>query len=330
MSCSCNSNGNNSCACNPNGNNSCNTCTIVASVATGTSLPLTGPTGGVPFLPAVGAVTMAYDDRLYYDPTADATAMTTDPQGVMPKSQTAPDGVLVVPNLYVAGMIDPIGVNFTPVPADPSPVAGTVWVDSNTGNLMLDNTVVGGNMSGTNCTGINFCSDIAQGAVAYNVNSTTTNLGGSNSTTVIQGTPIQVGNYFGCPVYRAYFYGGISNGTLTGSGMASITTLGPLTPAATCIVDWGGSWVGGDGRTYMVGANSLTSYLVTGKVVFSELYIDGSGLELATFDGLQQLTGTFIGTPVLPLYLANQRTNAPYYVWVDYTTCPLSSMTPTC
>lgn len=291
-------------------------CTI--SVAgSGSPLPPSGPDGGVVYddggIPATSV-------GFTYDPTA-----TTCPN----TGATLPlPGLLTVPNLEVTGMIDPIGVQFTMQPSDPEPtINGTVWV-RNGNTLMLDNMVVGDQKS----VGIDYCMDIQNGATPYNVDSSTYTAIphiGSQSATNIVGTPIQVGTYYGCPVYRAYFYGEITNGALTGSIYSSNTVLGPLPQAATCIVDSGGSWVGGNGITYQVGFNSLASYVAAGQVVNSGVMIKDGQLTLQTFDGTQTLTGVFIGAPIIQSYIANRRDNAPYFVWVDYTTCSLATLAQT-
>lgn len=168
----------------------------------------------------------------------------------------------------------------------------------------------------------------AAGQGAYNLNYT-----------FQTGSPVATGGtYFGCPVYRATFYGAISNlgdaDTGSGSGSPSYTTL--LPPCMiTAIVDWGGFFVGQYGYVYPMNGFGATNNQSTGLFGTGE---DGSGSGNYSNLFLDCTHGLVLNTWGSDDFIleglgqnAVTRSNKPYYMWVDFVCCPQSCMpNPTC
>ena len=238
---------------------------------------------------------------------------------------TGVNGTLTTPNLVVGAMMDVgAGINFGQnSTSDPCPdTAGTLWVDPE-GNVRLDDSEI----DNQNCMdSIDYCKDYAAGARPWQV--TTTTSASNTSNTLKVGVPVIVGSYLGSTVYRAYFYGTITNANgAVGSMWQSQTTLGPLPKPATQIIDWGGSWVGGDSKVHNIGGYQSWSGAAFYRANWSNLYIDTQGdFVLTTFNGGISLLCTFIATPIIPSYFSDRRNKAPFICWVDYITDDFATM----
>jgi len=123
----------------------------------------------------------------------------------------------------------------------------------------------------------------------------------TKSTTVQEGTPEEVGCFFGCTVYRQCYTGlvGNSDGLLLASFYDTNVGLAVSNGPVTGIVKYGGSWQNGKG----VWNNIPGSGPVGGEG--SNVTVDSNGNLVLTLEGAYP----------------TQMKDRPYYFWIDYIVC---------